>query len=311
MITEPIGYGLDALDDKTRRHYPMSYAFYARGLAELYRRPSEPQCLDRLNETLQKLLDLQLSPGAWGLPLAWEGRVDEPYLIITAFVLHALLDGYELTGNENYFKAVENGIDWGINRLGKLPNGCFKYSPRIDMVICNPHAAFMGVLYHYLDFKEDKVVRDEAEKALQYLDTKRTSEGLYGYRDKTPRRFCFHTSYVLEGLHYAGRDIKASWNTLINKLMKPNGYMIASTVNKVEARAWAYATHLYVGSLINDTKYNPTILNYVHENLMTLSGLYYKSDDPRIFTRHEAHMFYALVKLGKLRVRIIGDKFVV
>jgi len=301
LIKEPIGYGIDELDDKTPRHYPMSYAFYARGLAELYRRHGEPQRLEQLNETLQKLIELQLRPGAWGLPLTWQGRADEPYLIIVAFALYALLDGYELTGNEAYFKAVEDGIDWGINKLGKLPDGCFKYSPRVYLSVYNPHAEFMGALYRYLDFKEDAVIRDEAEKALQYLDTKKTREGLYAYGDHSTRRFCFHTSYLLEGLHYAGRDIKTSWNNLIDMLLLPSGAMISSPVHKVEARAWAYATHLYVGSLINDTKHTPTLLKYVYETLLTPDGLIYKSDDPRIFTRHEAHMFYALARLGELR----------
>lgn len=302
MIKEPIGYGIDALDDKTPRHYPMSYAFYARGLAELYRRYGEPQRLEQLNETLQKLLELQLSPGAWGLPLTWEEREGEPYLIIVAFALYALLDGYELTGNEAYFKVVEDGIDWGINKLGKFPDGCFKYSPRVIPAIYNPHAEFMGVLYHYLDFKEDKTIRDEAEKALRYLDTKKTSKGLHAYGDLHPHRFCFHTSYVLEGLHYAGRDIKTPWNNLMNMVMKPNGFMITSpTRDDLEARAWAYATHLYVGALINETKHTPTILNYVYENLLTPDGLIFRLNDPRIFTRHEAHMFYALTRLGELR----------
>ena len=299
-MNEPMGYGLDPLDDKTPRHYPMAYSFYARGLAELYRRRSEPQRLDRLNKTLQKLLELQLSPGAWGLPLTWKEREDEPYLITTALALYALLDGYEVTGSGAYFKAVEDGIDWGINKLGKFPDGCFKYSPRVIPLIYNPHAAFMGVLYRYLDFKEDKTIRDEAEKALRYLDTKKTPDGLYAYGDLYPHRFCFHTSYVLEGLHYAGRDIKAPWSNLMNMVMKPDGFMITSPGNEKAARAWAYATHLYVGALVNDTKYTPTILNYVYKNLMKPEGLYFRSDDPRVFTRHEAHMFYALAKLGEL-----------
>ena len=301
MIDESIGYGIDELDDKTPRHYPMAYAFYARGLAELYRRHREQHTLERLNKTLQKLLELQLSPGAWGLPLTWQKRENEPYLIINAFALYALLDGYEITGNDSFLKAVERGIDWGINKLGKLPGGCFKYSPRVRFSVYNPHAEFMGVLYRYLSFKEDKTIRNEAETALQYLNTKRGRGGLYAYGDHSPRRFCFHSSYVLEGLHYAGRNIRKPWSKLMSKLMSPDGFMISSPHLKVEARAWGYATHLYVGALINDTEYTPTILKYVYKNLRSPNGeYYYKSDDHRIFIRHQAHMFYALSLLGKI-----------
>jgi len=300
-INEDVGYGVDELDDAVMRHYPMAYAFFARGFAELYRRDGDQTHLTNLDSALKKLKGLQIEPGAWGLPLSWKGRVNEPYLITTAFVLLALLDGYELTGNKEHLSLVEDGIDWVLHRLGKHADGLFRYSPKVDQKIYNPHAEFTGVLWRYLGFKEDDEIRREAEAALRLLDLKVNKNGLHSYEDKIgATRLDFHSSYVLEGLHYSGRHIEKPWKTLMSLIMRPNGFIWSLSTAKREARAWGYATHLYVGALIGDKEYTPRILDYVYSSLSSPEGFYYRSNDRRIFVRHQAHMFYALAKLGEL-----------
>ena len=293
-MSSTVGFGIDELDLETPRHYPMAYAFYARGFAA-------KRDLSRLDGALERLLLLQLAPGAWGLPLSWYGRVDEPYLITTVFALHALLDGYESTGNECYLSAVEDGVKWVVRRLGKHPCGCFKYSPRVNLVIFNPHIEFIGFLHRYLEHEDNPKLREVADEGLSYaLWQRRVGNRLIPYGRHSMRRFDFHTSYAFEGLHYSHVDIRDGWRLLMSLLMRGDGFMRKELVKGLESRAWGYATHLYVGAMIGDTKYTPRILRYVRENLFSPSGeVYYRSDDHRVFVRHQAHMFYAMSLLGE------------
>jgi len=192
-------------------------------LAELsrFRTTYKSQHAENAKSLLEKLLELKISirnpkfqiPNrtAFGYNFDWQSRAffapeGTPTIVPTAFAAQALLEGFELFGDEIYLETAKEicaFITEDLNRIGEnAEEVCFSYTPIDKTVIFNASLLAGEVLA-----KTGAVLRDEnylhlAEKTANFVIKRQNENGAWTYGAKSKYAWVdnFHTAYVLLSL---------------------------------------------------------------------------------------------------------------
>ena len=182
-----------------------------------------------------KLIELK-SPGysgnCWGYNFPWEAKAFyqprfTPTVVASTFVANALIDAYEVTGNEKYLAEGLSTKDFVLKDLNRTVNSngnlVFSYSPMDRTSVFNASllgARLLARAYYYL---KDEELLDTAKKAVAYCCEYQNEDGSWYYSTLPFHQWIdnFHTGFNLECMiDYRKYTGDHSFDSYIDKGMK-------------------------------------------------------------------------------------------
>jgi len=155
-------------------------------------------------------------PGlAWGYPYPWQdvgffAPRDLPNRVVTSFVGHALLDGYEVLGNDRYLEAAAAAVTFLLHAPKTLfedeAHRCVSYVPdeAVTWIVMDVSAlsgalaARLGALTH------DGALQREGGRLVRYVVSKQTEAGAWFYAEPPSashiRHDNYHTGFIVDAL---------------------------------------------------------------------------------------------------------------
>lgn len=199
---------------------PKAIGLFITAYANLYQ--TEPK--EEYRETLLKLVKIAFSLASegysglcWGYSFDWQSRLTFtpkyfPTVVATSFVGTALLDAYEILGDENILNRVKTSADFIQNDLIRVKdekgNLGFSYSPEKSNETQAPpivyNASLLGArllarIYHYT--REPKLL-EASKKAVQFCVDRQNEDGSWYYGTHTTQKWIdsFHSGFNLQCL---------------------------------------------------------------------------------------------------------------
>jgi hypothetical protein len=177
--------------------------------------------IDTVRQSAQALLDDRLGKGydaLWGMKLHFATRFvrvtpTTPNLFQTTNAIHALLDAFQVTGEETYAQAADEAVMICVERLGIVAsygvNGdctfC-RYYPGMETPVYNVNALLAAASWRLsiLAIGDASTHADRAESLLRFVLSGQRPTGAWPYASHPSGQWVdgYHTGYVLEGLGY-------------------------------------------------------------------------------------------------------------
>lgn len=176
---------------------------------------SKEELLNRVHELARLLISLRskgYSGACWGYNFDWQARrlflfpKFTPTVVATNFCATALMEAYEVTGNQHYLDTALSSAEFIIKDLHRTPcNGgfLFSYSPlKGNDTVYNASllgSRLLSYCYHYTRKEEYKKLAAQSVKA---CCAAQESDGswVYGMLPVQSWKDSFHTGYNLDGL---------------------------------------------------------------------------------------------------------------
>ena len=173
------------------------------------------ELLEKIHELSELLISLQskgYSGACWGYNFDWQARrlflfpKHTPTVVATTFCATALMDAYEITGEQKYLDVALSAADFIIKDLHRTEcNGgfLFSYSPlKGNDTVYNASllgSKLLSYCYHYTGNKEYKELASLSVKACCRAQ-KNDGSWVYGMLPVQSWIDSFHTGYNLDGL---------------------------------------------------------------------------------------------------------------
>ncbi|MFC1508443.1 delta-aminolevulinic acid dehydratase [Candidatus Omnitrophota bacterium] len=200
-------------------HNPKGIGLFLWGYSKLHKISPSPEYLKSI-EYLLSLLDILKSQGysgnCWGYNFDWQSRTyfrpkGTPTIVNSAFIGHALLDCFELTGNQQALNMAMSIKDFILNDLHrtKLDNTfCFSYTPVDTAVVHNANMLGASILIRLKKYCGDSKLEDIAMASLAYSMRFQRDDGSWYYADTLTQKWMdsFHTGFNLQALRYFLRE---------------------------------------------------------------------------------------------------------
>jgi rhamnogalacturonyl hydrolase YesR len=249
-----------------------------------------------------KLIELK-SPGysgnCWGYNFPWEAKAFyqprfTPTVVASTFVANALIDAYELTGNEKYLNEGLSTKDFILKDLNRTVNEngnlVFSYSPIDKTSVFNASllgARLLARAYYYL---KDEELFATAKRAVAYCCEYQNEDGSWYYSTLPFHQWIdnFHTGFNLECMiDYGKYTGDHSFDTYIDTGMK---YYLETFFDK-EGRSAYYSNSLYpidihapsqlfvtlhkAGLFKQNRELADRVLNWTVNNMQSKRGYFY------------------------------------
>jgi len=203
------------LINENPKKYPQGIAMVIRGLVVLHEK-NHP--LGDIGEavTLGNWLIENKSPiskhAGWGQPFDWQSRSlifpkNLPRATVTSQVMHALLDLFEVTQNQEFLDNAVDAAHLFKNEFHYVEdvdeNHCISYTTLDQYHIHNASMLAAGAIIRATSFQKDDELIDFAVKAARFTASHQNEDGSFYYwapPDKLNYMIDnFHTGFVLEG----------------------------------------------------------------------------------------------------------------
>jgi rhamnogalacturonyl hydrolase YesR len=198
-----------------KSHNPKGIGLFLWGYVKLYVVTHNQRYIERV-EYLLGLLERLQSPGysgsCWGYNFDWQSRTflrpkGTPTIVNTAFIGHALLDCYELMGNE---KALELAIpikDFILKDLQRthLDDAyCFSYTPVDTAVVHNANLLGASILARLTQYANDDRLPAAVTASMAYSMRHQHDDGSWFYAETDIQSWIdsFHTGFNLQAIRY-------------------------------------------------------------------------------------------------------------
>jgi len=196
---------------------PKGIALFARSYFNLYLFTQDPKHLESAINLLDWLLNnsaTNYSGRSWGYYWDWQdlgfyAPFGVPNCVVTCFVGQALLDGYEITKNQNYLEAAQKILDFFHNDLKTLYESadmkCISYAPvDMDMVVMDVSALAGALIARIAKFTNDGDQKSEAKRLINYVVDKQTDYFAWFYThppdDSPVKHDNYHTGFILNAI---------------------------------------------------------------------------------------------------------------
>ena len=196
-------------------HNPKALALFLSSYCRLYRlRPDELtlRTINRLINLLEKTRSKGYSGSCWGYNFPWQSRAFfaprwTPTSVASAFAGHALLDAYDVTGNESALDMALSVRNFILHDLKRISDGdCFSftYSPLDDYAVHNASMLAASLLVRTAQRTHDPEARSASLNALAYTLKYQKPDGSWSYAERQGSLWVdsFHTGFVLESLRW-------------------------------------------------------------------------------------------------------------
>lgn len=194
---------------------PKGLGLFLESYSKLYAVERDDGYLERIGHLLV-LLEKYKSRGChgngWGYNFDWQSKAawrprGTPTLVNTAFIGHALLDCYELTGNRAALDMALPIKAFILNDLNRKQEGdafCFSYTPVDHDYVHNANMLGASVLIRLYKIEQDPEALNTALASLAYSMKYQHAAGFWYYAETDIQRWIdsFHTGFNLQALRY-------------------------------------------------------------------------------------------------------------
>lgn len=196
-------------------HNPKAIGLFLWGYTRLYALERNGRWLERIEyllDLLERLKSVGCSGNGWGYNFDWQSRTflrpkGMPTIVNTAFVGHALLDCYEMTGLQQALELalpIKVFICHDLHRTRWDGTFCFSYTPVDTEAVHNANllgASILARLTRYCD--DNRLVRDVSQ-SMAYSMRHQRGDGSWFYADTVIQRWVdsFHTGFILQAIRY-------------------------------------------------------------------------------------------------------------
>lgn len=198
-----------------RGHNPKGIGLCLWGYAKLCALEGPPQHLDQIDRLLDLLEQLRCagySGHCWGYNFDWQSRTflrpkGTPTIVNTAFIGHALLDCYEMTGRHRALELALPIKEFILNDLHRIRCGetfCFSYTPVDTEAVHNANLLGASILARLARYGSDGGLAETASMSLAYSMRRQQADGSWFYAETAIQRWIdsFHTGFNLQAIRY-------------------------------------------------------------------------------------------------------------
>lgn len=310
-----------------KMYNPKALGLLLSGYCNLYKKEPKEEYLDTINFLKDRLFELR-TPGfsgdCWGYSFPWQSRVFfqktySPTIIPTAFIGNALMDAYDVTGDQKILESAISTSEFikkDLNRTpGKDDTFIFSYSPFDNTQVFNASLLAVRHLIRVYSYTKDEELLKLSKQAVQFVCDQQKEDGswIYGLADIQTWIDSFHTGYNLEAIFDYQRF--SGDNSFNDHIEKGLDYYVNTFFTK-EGRSiyyhdkeWPVDAHAPTQLMVTLAKMNKQeeykdlldrVINWTIDNMQHDDGyFYYRMNEDGVnkipYMRWvQAWMFYAL-----------------
>ncbi|HNW56136.1 MAG TPA: delta-aminolevulinic acid dehydratase [Bacteroidales bacterium] len=195
-----------------KEYNPKALGLFLSGYCNLYQITQKQEYLDKINFFISKIKTLansEWSGYCWGYNFDWQARAffqpkNTPTVVATTFISCALLDAYEILGDDSLLKIARSACDFVLKDLNRTyddrGNFAFSYSPLDKSVVYNASLLGSRLLSRVYSFTHEEELISAAKKSVVFCCDNQQNDGswTYGKYDFHSWIDNFHTGYNLE-----------------------------------------------------------------------------------------------------------------
>jgi hypothetical protein len=197
---------------------PKGISLFARALLSRHRRTGAAADAIEGRDLLDWLIS-HPSPGfrwlCWGYPYPWQdvgffAPRHFPNRVVTSFVGHALLDGFETLQDDRYLDAAGQAVRFLVEAPRTLfeddERRCLSYVPdeTVDWIVMDVSALVGSLAARLAQVVGDGALLAEAGRLVRYVVSKQTSYGAWYYADPPSASHIthdnYHTGFILDAI---------------------------------------------------------------------------------------------------------------
>lgn len=250
-----------------RGHNPKGLGLFLWSCAKLYAVDPKPEYLERIDHLLDLLETVKGHPEhgvGWGYNFPWQSRAfyvprGTPTIVNTSFVTHALLDTYEITGNERALQMALPVKEFLLNDLHRTGNDeefCFAYTPIDQLIVHNANLLGASVLIRLHQVEPDERARAAALASLAYSMNRQREDGSWWYADTDYQQWIdsFHTGFNLQCIEYIlkageGESYREGFEKGV-KYYAENFFLEDGTAKYFHDRTYPIDVHSYAQAMV-------------------------------------------------------------
>ncbi|MEO8852876.1 MAG: hypothetical protein ABI359_03800 [Ginsengibacter sp.] len=293
----------------------------------LYKMEPSHEYLEKIRFFSNELLAIQnkdYSSSCWGYNFDWQARAffqpkNTPTVVATVFIASALLDAYEITGEEKLLNTARSSCDFILNDLNRTTdakgNFCFSYSPLDRSAVFNASLLGSRLLARVYSFTKEIHLIEYAKKSVAFCCEYQQSDGSWSYGTLPFHQWIdnFHTGYNLECISdymkYSNDNsyksqVNLGFNYYINTFFTKEGipkyYSNSIYPIDIHSPAQFIITIVKLGKFWEQKKLADCVLNWTISNMQSEKGYFYYQINKFFSSRipymrwAQAWMFYAL-----------------
>jgi len=191
---------------------PKGLGLFLNGYCNLYRTDQRQEYLDHINFLAGKIISMQtkgFSGSCWGYNFDWQSRAFfqpkyTPTVVASTFIGYALLDAYDITGNELYRDTALSVCDFILKDLNRTSDEkghfAFSYSPFDNTRVYNASLLGSRMLSRAYSYRKDHEYIVQAKKSVAYCCEQQKEDGSWAYSPLPFHQWIdnFHTGFNLE-----------------------------------------------------------------------------------------------------------------
>ncbi len=197
---------------------PKGLALFVRALLARHRLLDDPRGASEAKALLEWLVD-HPSPGfsypCWGYPYPWQdvgffAPRHFPNRVVTCFVVHALLDGYETLQEPKFLQTAEQAVRFLLEAPRTLfeddQHRCVSYVPTeaVSWIVMDVSALVGAAAARLASLRGDDALMQEAGRLVRYVVSKQTKYGAWYYaeppKDSHITHDNYHTGFILDAI---------------------------------------------------------------------------------------------------------------
>lgn len=197
---------------------PKGIALFAMAYMNRYQAKNEEADLDQARELLDWLIanPAQSEYGmCWGYQHPWQdvgffARAHLPNRVVTYFVCTALMNCFDITGDEKYYNAAKAALHFLLEAPKVLYEDdtmkCLSYVPseKINWIVMDVSILTGAVVARINSVEKDEKIAVEARKLVNFVVDKQTDYGAWYYthpaKDHPRKHDNYHTGYIVDAI---------------------------------------------------------------------------------------------------------------
>jgi len=225
---------------------PKGLGLFLNGYCNLYKTDPDRAYLEKINLLAEKIIGFR-TPGysgsCWGYNFDWQSLAFfqpkyTPTVVASTFIGYALLDAYDITGNEEYRKHALSVCDFILKDLNRSYDEdgdfAFSYSPHDKTQVFNAALLASRMLSRSYTYSKIPELITEARKSVAFCCKHQKPDGAWTYSPLPFHQWIdnFHTGYNLEciaeyqkfsGDHSFDNNIRKGLDYYIHTFFAPGG----------------------------------------------------------------------------------------
>lgn len=305
---------------------PKALGLFLSGFCNLHRKAPKEHSLEKIRFFSEKLLEMKSpdwSGSCWGYNFDWQARAFyqpkyTPTVVATTYVGCALLDAYDITGDERLLANARSACDFILKDLNRTYDDkgsfSFSYSPLDKSVVYNASLLGSRLLARVYSYTKEEELLTNARKSVQFCCENQREDGSWSYGKLYFHQWIdnFHTGFNLECLHdyarYSGdHSFDLNFETGLKYYVKtfftaegiPKYYNTSMYPLDIHSSAQFIVTLFKTGSFNEYEAIALRVINWTIDNMQSVKGYFYFQINRYFSTRipymrwAQAWMFFA------------------